>query len=830
MRRILIDDVDKTKEIKSIKLNNNNYIIKFKNTDKQYNYSNERIKIENNNFENNLKYFKELAEKISIVVGEYNVLGTRYKNLDNSNKDSVLNYYLKGTLPSTYRMVRHVRFPFGFNQSQKLATERAITNRISVIEGPPGTGKTKTILNIISNLVMNGETVAVVSNNNAAIQNVYDKLKSNNLDFLVAFLGKEKNKTEFIENQKDLPNLDAWLLTDEEAENKINFLNNKEYELNRKLEDQNKLAKDIQYLEALKLESKQFTKYYKTRTKNITIKWWRNPNYKKILKLWLELENKSTISIYSKIKYFIKYGLLPFDIFDNNLNDIILELKNLYYKNRVTDLTKEINRLKTSLNNYNIKEEMKHYTEISMQIFKHRLAKRYKKVKRKKYEKSDLKRMSAEFLKDYPVILSTTYSLVSSLSKNIMYDYIIVDESSQVDLVTAVLSLSCAKNVVIVGDLKQLSNVVTNENAIISDQIWLKYNISNEYRYRNHNLLSSVIELYPDITKTMLKEHYRCNPKIINFCNLKFYNNELIILSNSNPSKDTLQMYVTSVGNHARDHVNRRQLDIIREEILPSTYNDESIGIISPYVNQSNLLKQEFKNYSNVQADTVDKFQGREKNIIIFSSVDNKIKSFTDQPNRLNVVVSRAINKFILVVNDSAITNTNGNIQDLIKYIKYQDGKIVNSKLHSCFDLLYKEYYRERQKIAKRTGIISEDIFYEELLKILNKNHIDGYDIITHVPLDEIIEDLDSLTKEEMKFKKNIHSHVDFLIFDRASSEYRLAIEIDGGYHNPFNKENAHQVHNDELKNKIFEKAGLPLIRCKTDGIPDEEKIIKYLK
>ena len=106
MRRILIDNVDKTKEIESIKLNNHKYLIKFKSSEKYYNYSSERIKIENNNFDNNLKYFKELAEKISIVVGDYNVLGSRYKNLDNLNKDSVLNYYLKGTLPPTYRMVQ----------------------------------------------------------------------------------------------------------------------------------------------------------------------------------------------------------------------------------------------------------------------------------------------------------------------------------------------------------------------------------------------------------------------------------------------------------------------------------------------------------------------------------------------------------------------------------------------------------------------------------------------------------------------------------------------------------------------------------------------------
>ena len=46
------------------------------------------------------------------------------------------------------------------------AVEMAITNKISVIKGPPGTGKTQTILNIIATAIINNKTVAVVSNNN----------------------------------------------------------------------------------------------------------------------------------------------------------------------------------------------------------------------------------------------------------------------------------------------------------------------------------------------------------------------------------------------------------------------------------------------------------------------------------------------------------------------------------------------------------------------------------------------------------------------------------------------------------------------------------------
>jgi superfamily I DNA and/or RNA helicase len=60
-------------------------------------------------------------------------------------------------------------------------------------------------------------------------------------------------------------------------------------------------------------------------------------------------------------------------------------------------------------------------------------------------------------------MLSTTHSLRKCASENYLFDYVIIDEASQVDIVTGALALSCAKNVVIVGDLKQLPNVVNNK-------------------------------------------------------------------------------------------------------------------------------------------------------------------------------------------------------------------------------------------------------------------------------------------------------------------------------------------------------------------------------
>ena len=111
MVKILIDGVDKTKEIESCEPINNGYSIKYKNSNKQYNYSEKRVQIEgNSSWQNNLKYFKELASKISIIIKKYNVLEDRYKNLSNLNKDSILKFYLKGTLPPSNKQINHVRF------------------------------------------------------------------------------------------------------------------------------------------------------------------------------------------------------------------------------------------------------------------------------------------------------------------------------------------------------------------------------------------------------------------------------------------------------------------------------------------------------------------------------------------------------------------------------------------------------------------------------------------------------------------------------------------------------------------------------------------------
>ena len=170
---------------------------------------------------------------------------------------------------------------------------------------------------------------------------------------------------------------------------------------------------------------------------------------------------------------------------------------------------------------------------------------------------------------------------------------------------------------------------------------------------------------------------------------------------------NVLSMYHTAPGNHARGHMNQRQIDVIQQEILPALSGQgyREIGIITPYRDQVAAIQRQLGDTYEVA--TVHKFQGREKDAIVLASVDNVIGDFVDDPNMLNVAVSRAVKSLAVVISDNK-ENEKTNYGDLAKYIKYNNFQIVESKVFSVFDLLYKGYYRQRMDYLKKHKRVSE--------------------------------------------------------------------------------------------------------------------------
>ena len=719
-------------------------------------------------------------------------------------------------------------FPFGCNNSQYKAVKDAMENQISVIQGPPGTGKTQTILNIIANILMQGKTVQIVSNNNSATKNVYEKLSSQKygLGFIAAVLGRREKKEEFIKAQENTyPDFTGWKLEKEQSLLRKE-ISDKSKEFKAVFDKQEKLANLKQEQAQLATELEYFNQYVDESDVNVdALKYKKRVSSKRWMLLWQECqmisEGKQIIGFLFKFKNFFLYGISNQKFYKQDIAKIITTFQAMYYRAKDVELTKQIQEIESYLNNvkHGLVDE---FSQESMAILKDELARKYaEKEKRVVFNEDDLWKKSNSVLEEYPVILSTTFSSRNSLNSNVVYDYLIMDEASQVDVATGALALSCATNVVIVGDTKQLPNVVTEDVKERAKAIFNSFGIHEGYQFTK-SFLQSVLDVMPNVAQTLLREHYRCHPKIINFCR-----GELVVMTEDNGEADVLAAIKTAPGNHSRNHFSQRQIDVIKNEVLPKYSDGENeIGIIAPYKNQVAAMKKEF---SGVEVDTVHKFQGKEKDNIIISTVDDEISEFADDPYLINVAVSRAKKRLALVVTSNK-QSQESNINDLLAYIQYNNFEVTDSKTYSVFDYLYKQYTEERKEFLQTHKRISEydseNLMHALIEDILSMEKYSSFDVVSHFPLNMLIKNPELLDERECKYAMNPATHVDFLLYNRISKIPVLAIEVDGyKYH----KEDTEQSERDEMKNHIFELYEIPLLRFKTNGSGEKERIVEVL-
>lgn len=688
-----------------------------------------------------------------------------------------------------------ILFPFGCNASQMRAVKIALTNQISVIQGPPGTGKTQTILNIIANLLKDKKSVLVVPNNYSATENVLEKLSKNGLDFLVAPLGKKENKELFIENQPPLnPELPTWHKTAKETNRAYREVKNSVEKVEKNFDMQERLAICHQELAEVEIEMTHYrqeqpdkfsNKEVKTpsskilrilgRIKNFSIKYQHDS--KDLLPRFKRLLDKFSLEVRLRLSFDIKDGLTA-----ESIPRIISLLDWMFYIRRVHELKSEIDDLETHLTQLNAEALMRSLTESSLVILKASLAQRYKEERPIIDSVKDLFNNGESVLSDYPIVLSTTFSSTTCFNSDTLFDYVIMDEASQVSVETGTLALTCARNAVIVGDTMQLPNVITEDDRVKLDEIRKSTNIPDSYDASNHSFLSSVLATIPNVPETLLREHYRCHPDIINFCNQKFYGGNLLIMTKRNDVEKHLLVLTTAPGQHCRGHYNQREIDAVKIELKPLLDDFKGTGIIAPYNSQVNQFRSQIP---EIEVATVHKYQGREKDTIIMSITDDLITEFVDNANLLNVAVSRAKNKFCLVVSGNP-QEMNGNIHDLINYIKYQQGIVIQSKLRSIFDYLFSQirvYNNDNKPVSEYD---SENLTFELIENIrVNYPHLSHIKALCHYPMRYLINDTQELSERERRYALHPATHIDFLIINRVTKEPLLAIETDGySFHN----------------------------------------------
>lgn len=766
-----------------------------------------------------------------------------FAGLRTRQADSALDVFLHRS-PLARDDARSLITPFPSSLSQREAVEQALRHRISVVEGPPGTGKTQTILNLIATLIaVPGTTVGVVSTNNAAVDNVREKLDGLGYGFVVAALGRRELRDAFFAEQaiRDAA-VRAFLLQPPPSDVDARTHAARDARIRTLLAHQRDLHVARLERDALELERDHFTRHLAAHDVD---PFSEHPTHRggadRILDYLIEAtdaESSDPGLIEGWIRRFRwrwRYGeLRRHDVHDSAT---ILRLHDAYYSRRITELTAEIARLDALTSGGGLDELVENHMDASRAMFTQALRARYSGTARTRFDAANYRKRIPALLDAYPVVLSTCHSIRASLGGGALLDYVIIDESSQVNLPTAALALASARNAVIVGDRRQLRPIFPKIDAAAIPAP------SADVDALQHSVLTAVTERFgDDVPVTLLREHFRCDPRIIGFCNTSFYDGQLIPFTIGDPDRPAMHVRTTTAGHHMRSprsggRINDREASIIASELFPelaTEFAPGDVGIVTPYRAQVDVAAGAIAGteLAAAQADTVHSYQGREKQTIVMSAVlDDSWRAgaqakFADDPQLINVAVSRAVRRFILVTHETPPRSA-VNLTNLVGFINYQypDGGVQQTRLVSIFDLLYERHSARLDHLAGRLRgemkFRSEDIAWTVVLDILNEPAYGTLHVTSQVLLRELIPSLDGLSDRERSFVKH-RSSVDMVLFNRITHRPVLAIEVDGW---KFHADDPEQLKRDEIKDGLLRRVGLPLLRLRTTGDSEPARI-----
>ena len=736
-----------------------------------------------------------------------------------------------------------VIYPFGCNLSQMRAVDNALVNTVSLIEGPPGTGKTQTILNIIANLLIRENDVLVASPNNSATDNVVEKLKQEKLGFIVARLGNVKNQQAFIEDQPAYPDdIAKWALSEEETAQLQKAVTDAVPKMHEMFSAQQQLAADREELRQWELQRSYFLQHFDD-VEPLDCRSGMDAVHLRNLRGQLtELaDGDKGLGVVSKLIARFARGIGKWSDFSASPVELELRISRTIFEKEISRLRSAIEAVERKLEKIDKEKLLADVTRWSRKLLLAKLGERYGPYAasgRIEFAKEDLRGTGVR--NEYPVVTSTVNAAIGQCgAMSFPFDYVIIDESSQCNLTAGLLALASAKHAVVVGDTKQLPCVISERDAMIADEAF-DSGLDARYRYSRESLLSCLekcaeVASVDAIPVQLLAEHYRCHPAIIRFCNQRFYGGGLVAMRDEHglPASEALTLVEVKGHDVSRDY-NRIQAGVAVDQcvapLLAAGMQRGDIGIVTPYRKQADGMAKD-PTLAGIEVDTVHKYQGREKDAMVFVTKVANVTSFVDDANLVNVSVSRAKERLFLVAAPGLLEG-DGNIAELARYISYQGGRHVQADKPTMFDLLYPGDEGDMRCCETRAGAfedgaLSETIVEERLRALLAAEGMEGQvGFVRNYPLKMIVPRGLSLTKAEAEFVKT-RAHVDFLFFRIVDKHPLAVLEVDGSQHGT-----PVQKRRDKLKDSVMGKAGIPLHRLRINAYkPDEwlEGMVRYV-
>ncbi|SHN64975.1 AAA domain-containing protein [Fervidobacterium gondwanense DSM 13020] len=763
--------------------------------------------------------------------------------------------------------------PIPLSPAQVRALQNAFSHDMSYIQGPPGTGKSHTISAMVLAAILTGRKVFVVSQKPPAVKVVKEKvegvLKDNdsNLKILPLIYFDKQTKADLKDSLKSLLNeysnpyyLESRIKTIRTKKQEIeNQLQSKITDLNRiQNEYEESLRKQKHFInlsnELQKMKDKFRYAYNYDLSKEVLANV-SDDNLKKISKLSVlarKLDNisENRVTILYKInlgKVVMKISpvklsgrvilnILKRRIFHQFLQDIInvgslnLSIRRTTIKDPAF-LQEEISRIKKEL--WDLK---RHYIVLENQV---RILEGIRTSREQieyfskllSYKKPTLIKEYQSYidwekiLEVFPVWISEIRNLTEILPvKANMFDLVVVDEASQVNLAEIIPAFYRGKKICIVGDHKQLNLNATGLDFLISKNLdrltWEKYRPNNltyqEARAKQLTVTTSSIldfimqdERALALPRTMLDEHFRSLPALAKFNNEKFYEGKLKIMTET-PEKISLTCFFPIKVNGRRQSDKtvieeaEKVIEIITElikyrkckdfELHHLVPKDFTIGVVSFIRNQVELIKDLI--YETFDPDTTGKhdiitgtpeeLQGHERDIMILSLAldesSSRSSTFYENKNRFNVATSRA--KYVTFVVYSSVPDNFALTRAYFSNFGFEPNVFGST-----------EQQKFTSPIVWKLDLMAMESEFEKIVfKYLNE-YIQGRKEVSELKIFNQV--------------KSCGKRLDFVVYNPRNGHY-VAVEVDGVHHFVEDGRNYSESHIERME--MLRRAGWKII------------------
>lgn len=714
-----------------------------------------------------MPYVMALSRDFTINLDEeYNAILKMYE-------DNTVTYPIKaffGDLTDKPRRIKN--YPLALyndkvNLDQLLVIHNGLKYPVLYVQGPPGSGKTNTILNTVVTAFFNNKTVLISSYNNHPVDEIYQKLshlkyKGDDIPFPIIRLGNSEKLKDAIKQIRLLFKITSSMQVFDSSLNR-----KKTYE-----EHKTKALSDLlrKYEEKLDLsERKEMIKTMLSSSSN--------------LPFLANLQGEQLVNVNNTLK---EIG----EITDDDIKPLISHDRLELFKFLNFTSAKFIKRL----------SEPK-YEELTDIIFTKDLNEAVRQLNQ--YLSND--ENFQKFLKIFPVVATTNISAHRLGEPKQYFDMVIMDEASQCNTAVALVPIIRGEQLLLVGDPQQLKPVILldERNNLILKK---RYNITDEYDYRNKSVYQTFLSADAVSDEVLLSYHYRCHPKIIGFNNKKYYNNKLNIRSSDN-EKQPLEF----IECHSKDTTLKNTSESEAKEIVHyvKTHPDKTIAVITPFVNQRNEIQEELNQsgIANVDCGTVHAFQGDEKQEIIFSlALTDKTHEKTyswlkNNKELINVATSRAKERLVIIGDMEQLNRLHhpGDDDDLFELCNYVSSNGITT-------------ITERAPESRALGIKpysteTETAFLETLNHAINAMMITKtkYVVKKEVPISQVFNSSNQVN--DLFYT----GRFDYIVYERDGKEWLpiFAIELDGNEHTT----DLRVIERDKKKQQICDEHNFQLIR-----------------